>query len=99
MPAAPRFALAIDAIFADLLGDVLNQHGHALGGAGESTPHGGNDAIDVAGPRTEANLQFLIGARFAGFRDMPHHPIEAPRDDFVDAQVDQTSVGRDLSEV
>ena len=44
MTTTPRFALAIDAIIGDLLGDVLDEDGDALGRARETSADRRDDA-------------------------------------------------------
>ena len=84
MTAPPRLALAIDAIIGNLLSDVLDENGDALGRARETSADRRDDPIDISPARSHGNLEILVEVRLAGFCDMPYDDIETGND-FVNA--------------
>ena len=82
----------------DLFGHVLNEDGHALSDAGESSAHCRDDAIDVHRRRAAGHLVRFIESRLARFRDLLQRLLES-RQHFGDAQADQLRVGKDRAEV
>src|SRR6266545_120059 len=55
MTPAARLAFTIYALFGDLLRDVLDENGEALGDSGEPAADGGHNPVDVAQPGSGSN--------------------------------------------
>src|SRR6266508_3661379 len=97
MTPAARLAFTIYALFGDLLRDVLDENGEALGDSGEPTADGGHNPVDVAQPGSGSNLQLFFELRLASLGNLPHDDVEVGNH-FVHAQSHESCVGRDFSE-
>src|SRR5258706_1381408 len=90
-----RFDLALGL---DLISDVLNEDGQALGDAREPAADGADDTVDVDRIGARADLELFVDAHVARFGDLPQDALE-PGDHFRHAQLDDARIGRDLAEV